>query len=134
VARLISPDDDGRLEAARTEHARVLAERDDLYDQLGRGGLSAEAGARAEPAILARLAAAAATLQTLETPPVLRGLLEPGADVAQRWDDSPVSTRREVLRALFVPDLMGEMRIVRSPVTGRAAPVGDRVEWKKAAG
>ena len=122
--------DDESLEAARLAVTKIKAERDDLGDRLGRNEVTAGLAARAEPAILARLAAAEATVTGLTTPPALRGLLGPGEDVTLNWDSAPVATRREVLRALFVPTRIGVMRIARCPTPGRSAPPEDRVVWQ----
>ena len=37
-------------------------------------------------------------LKELSTPGVLRGLIEPGPGVAQRWEAAPLSARREIAR------------------------------------
>jgi hypothetical protein len=124
-----APGVEGELAEARDEVARIRAELEDLADQVGRGDLSATLAARAEPGILARLAAAEADEAELATPPVLRGLVGPGEDVARRWAAAPMSARREVARILLAPSLLGELRVVRAPTTGRRAPIEERVAF-----
>lgn len=76
-----------------------------------------------------------ATLETrereLSTPGVLRGLIEPGADVAHRWADKPMSTRREIARLLLTPRLIanydydpppGEDATAHQPTNCASAP------------
>ncbi|HYS38479.1 MAG TPA: recombinase family protein [Pseudonocardiaceae bacterium] len=71
----------------------------------------------------------------LTTPSVLRGLIEPGADVAARWEAAPMSTKRMVARILLTPEWMGEVR-VRPSGRGRRrlpVPVGERVVFLRTA-
>ena len=60
---------------------------------------------------------------------MLRGILGPGDDVAHRWDLAPISARREVARLLLSPELLGELRVTRSPSPGHRTDVADRVVW-----
>jgi hypothetical protein len=132
VERLVAPDvGDEALEAVRTEIAGVRAELDDLADQVGRGTLSATLAARAEPRLLERLRAAEAREADLSTPSVLRGLVGPGDDVAHRWGLAPISARREVARLVLSPELLGELRVTRSPSPGHRTDVTDRVVWRR---
>ena len=130
VERLVAPEaSDERLAAVRAEIAAVRAELDDLADQVGRGALSATLAARAEPRLLERLRIATTREAELSTPSVLRGILGPGDDVAHRWDLAPVSARREVARLLLSPDVIGELRVARSPSPGHRTDIADRVVW-----
>jgi site-specific DNA recombinase len=133
VERLVAPEaGDERLAAVRLELAGVRAELDDLGDRLGRGELSATTAARAEPRLLERLRAAEAREAELSTPTVLRGILGPGDDIAHRWDLAPIAARREVARLLLAPELIGELRVTRSPSPGhRTADVAERVDWRR---
>jgi hypothetical protein len=91
VARLTADEaDDAELASVRDEIAAVRAELDDLADRLGRGEISATLAARAEPRMLDRLRAAEARAADLSTPSALRGLVEPGEDVAARWKAAPM--------------------------------------------
>jgi site-specific DNA recombinase len=125
-------DDDEALLAARDLVAEIRAERDDLADQVGSGQLSATLAARAEPGILARLAAAEAREEELSTPAPLRDLIKPGTNVVRQWKDAPMSARREVARFLFAPKVCGQLRLRRSPTPGHRCPVQDRVWWMTA--
>ncbi|MGH3851660.1 MAG: hypothetical protein ACRDRT_18540 [Pseudonocardiaceae bacterium] len=64
----------------------------------------------------------------LRTPSALRGLIEPGTDVAQRWEPAPMSTRREVARILLTPTLIGELRITPTGPR-RLVAAEDRIQW-----
>ncbi|MGH9212498.1 MAG: recombinase family protein [Acidimicrobiales bacterium] len=132
IAQLLDDSTDSDLEAARLEVAQIRAELDDLADQVGRGDLTPMLAARAEPQIRARLAAAEARETELSTPSALRGLIEPGEDVHQRWNAAPMSAKRRITRLLLVPHVLGELRVLRNPVPGRPAPIADRVAWKTA--
>jgi DNA invertase Pin-like site-specific DNA recombinase len=69
----------------------------------------------------------------LSAPEVLRDLIEPGADVAQRWEAAPIAARRRVARLLLVSGILGQVRITHSPVPGRWAPAVRRIRYVKAA-
>jgi site-specific DNA recombinase len=130
--RLTAGDDDGRLEAVRAEIAGVRAELDDLADKLGRGEISATLAARAEPQLLERLRRAEAREAELSTPDELRALVGPGDEVRHRWDLAPMSARRDVARLVLTPELLGELRVTRSPSPGHRVDVTDRVTWRRA--
>jgi len=71
----------------------------------------------------------------LTTPSILRGLIEPGPDVARRLADAEQSTRRTLARILFSPEFLGELLIIRSPQVGRFAdrvPIHERVVLRRA--
>lgn len=114
--RMVAPDSaDADLEAVSLQVAEIRVELDDLYDNVargpGNGGVTASMAARAEPGIVARLKAAEALEQQLSTPSILRGLIDPGADVAQRWKSAELSTRREIIRILLAPTMIGQLRV-----------------------
>lgn len=78
----------------------------------GRAGRASVAAlVRAEPVLLAEIKKWEARVKELSTPSVLRGLIEPGADVTQRWAMAPFSTRRELARILLTPDFLGQLRL-----------------------
>lgn len=120
---------DEALATVRLEVAELRAELDELADQLGRGKLSAMVVARAEPQILERLRTAERREKELATPSALRGLIEPGDDVAERWDAAPIPAKRRIARLLLTPDVLGELRIARSPTRGHKVPAIDRLVW-----
>lgn len=120
--------EDQELTAARTAVAEVQAELDALADDVGAGKLSLTLAARAEPKIIARLEAARTREAALSTPNQLRGLIAPGKDVARRWKLLPMESKRAVARIVLAPDLLGELRLLRTTVPGRTTvPVKDRV-------
>lgn len=131
VERLVAEDgNDDALAAARLEVAKIRKELEELGDEVGRGEVSALLAARAEPQILQRLKAAETHETALATPSSLRGLIEPGEDVAARWGAAPIAAKRRVARMLLVPELLGELRVTRNPTPGRKAPTADRVNWR----
>jgi len=120
--------DDEELARARDAVAAVAAELRDLAAQVGAGRLSPTFAAAAEPGMRARLTAAQRREAELASPPALVGLMPPGADVAQRWQDAEMSTRRAVARLLFADTgPLGSLRVMRSPHPQRTVPVAERV-------
>lgn len=120
--------DDRELSAVRDRLALARARHDELADAVAAGTLSVVLAARSEPVMLAEIAALEEQEKKLVTPNVLRGLIEPGADVARRWAAAPMSTRREIARLLLTPGLIGELRI--TPTGGRrGVPAEDRIQW-----
>lgn len=131
IERLIAEDgNDEALAQVRVEMAEIQAELDDLADRVGRGELSATLASRAEPQLLERLRNAQRREEELATPSALRGLIEPGDDVAARWEEAPVSAKRRIARMLFVPEVLGELRVTRSPSPGHRVPAPDRVVFR----
>ncbi len=123
--------DDRELAEVRDQLATLRARHDDLADAVAAGTISVATLARAEPTILADIARLEAREKTLATPSALRGLIEPGQDVARRWKAAPMSARREIARLLLTPDLIGELRVTRSPVPGHRVPAENRVQWRR---
>lgn len=132
-AGLIAPnsDQDAALAAAREQVAVLRAELDELAELVGRGEVSARLAARAEPGIVDRLRAAEARERELSTPHELAGIIAPGDDIASRWSAIPIAARRRVVSLLVSPDVLGSLRVRRSPAPGRRVPVSDRVVWKR---
>ncbi len=94
--------DDRELSAIRDQLALARARHEQLADTVAAGTLSVVLAARSEPVMLAEIATLEAREKELTTPNVLRGLIEPGADVARRWDTAPMSTRRDIARLLLI--------------------------------
>jgi hypothetical protein len=123
------------LSVVREELATARHELAVLRAEVGAGRLSVASLVAAEPGILARIAALEAEETRLATPSVLRGLITPGADVAERWQAAPISARREIARILLTPDVLGELRVDRRPPrSGRHVPAADRVRWHRGPG
>jgi site-specific DNA recombinase len=111
ILRAGEQDDDRELLAIRDQLATVRARHDELAEAVAAGTLSVVLAARSEPAILAEIERLEKREIQLSTPSALRGLIEPGADVARRWATAPMSTRRDIARLLLTPQLIGELRI-----------------------
>ncbi len=124
-------DDDAELAAIRDNLAGLRAQHDELAVNVASGALSPMFAVKAEPLILEGIAQAEKREQELLTPSVLTSLITPGADVAQRWRDAAVSTKREVARLLFSPNVLGELRVLRSPSRGHRCPIEQRLQWWK---
>jgi len=69
--------------------------------------------------------------RALTAPDALRGLIEPGPDVARRWAAAPVSARRQVARLLCSPEVLGELRVMPAPSSGHRGNAADRVVWAR---
>jgi DNA invertase Pin-like site-specific DNA recombinase len=109
VARLSRPDiypaltaaDDTAVVAARGEAEALRARMEEFIDSAAKGELSAVALARVEARLLPQIADAEKRATLAATPPVLRQLLEPRADVAERWAGLPIAARKDVVRVLI---------------------------------
>ncbi|MDQ2880766.1 MAG: hypothetical protein M3Y48_05750 [Actinomycetota bacterium] len=121
--------DDRELSAIRDQLATVRARHDELAQAVAAGTLSVTLATRSEPAILAEIQRLEKRDKELATPSALRGLIEPGADVARRWAAAPMSTRREIARLLLTPKLLGELRITPTSIRGRRVPAEERIQW-----
>jgi site-specific DNA recombinase len=122
--------DDRELSAIRDQLATVRARHDELAGAVAAGTLSVTLAARSEPTILAEIQRLEKREKDLATPSALRGLIEPGADVARRWASAPMSTRRDIARLLLTPQLLGELRITPSSTRGpRPVPAEERIQW-----
>lgn len=121
-------DDDRELSAIRDQLATVRARHDELAEAVAAGTLSVVLAARSEPVILAEIERLEKREKELITPSALRGLIEPGDDVARRWATAPMSTRRDIARLLLTPTLIGELRITPAG-PGRRVPAEERIQW-----
>lgn len=115
------------LSRVRDELATVRAEALALADSVGRGELSVSLAARAEPRLLSRVAELEQRERELVSPGRLAQLLPPGPDVRARWERLEIPARREVLRILLVPGLIGELRLIPNPAKNRKLPAHERV-------
>lgn len=122
-------DDDRELSTLRDQLATVRARHDELAEAVAAGTLSVALAARSEPAILTEIQRLEKREKQLATPSALRGLIEPGADVARRWATAPMSTRRDIARLLLTSQLIGELRITPSPIRGHRVPAEERILW-----
>jgi DNA invertase Pin-like site-specific DNA recombinase len=122
-------DDPVALAKAEAELATVQQDIEDLADRAAAGGPAARKLLdRNLPKLEARLAEAQARRDELIAPPRLRGLIEPGKKVRRHWSTAPLEVRREIARLVFVPEWLGELRVVKGPLRD---PVEDRVLWRR---
>ncbi|MGH3853432.1 MAG: recombinase family protein [Pseudonocardiaceae bacterium] len=121
---------DRELSHVRDQLALLRARHEQLADAVAAGTVSVATLIRAEPTLLAEITTLEKREHELSTPSALRGLIEPGTDVARRWQTAPMSTRREIARLLLTPGLIGELRLQPSPRRGRhRTPAQDRTQW-----
>ena len=122
---------DEELTRVRDDLGTARAELDDLRAQVAARKLSVASLVAVEPGLLALIGELEGRENELITPSALRGLIEPGTDVAQRWEQMPVSARRRVMRMLLSAEWLGELRIQPRPVDRRHihVPVAERVRW-----
>jgi DNA invertase Pin-like site-specific DNA recombinase len=119
------------LRAARTERDRIQAHYNDMKAETKAFRMSPAAFAEMEPDVLAALEEAKATVRRLERPTRLKGLIEPGPDVAERWP-TDIVIQRKIAAALLQRDAVGELRILRSPRRGKVrAPIDERVVFDR---
>lgn len=73
-----------------------------------------------------------AKLSKLTTPAPLAELLpaEPITDAVAWWTQMGVEKQRAIAALLLTPNLLGEVRIMPSPVPRNAAPVSERIAWR----
>ena len=121
---------EGELADVRGKLAAVRAELAELRDAVGAGRHSVGSLIAAEPGLLTRVTGLEQRETELTTPHELAGLMAPGADVAVRWAAAPMSARREVVRLLCVPQVLGELRVQRQP-PGQRGDQLDRVLWER---
>jgi site-specific DNA recombinase len=131
VLRDTGSDHDAELVAVRDRLADLREQHDQLAAAVASGRLSTMLAAKSEPLILAEIDQAEKREAELITPSVLTELIKPGADVAKRWKQAKVSTKREVARLLFSADMLGELRVLRSPSRGHRCPIEQRLQWWK---
>jgi hypothetical protein len=111
-------DSDAEHAQIRDQLAVLRTRRDQLADAVAAGTVSVATLVRAEPTLLAEITKLEARQKELSIPSALRGLIEPGADVARRWETAPISTRREIARLLLTPDLISQLLLQPSPRRG----------------
>jgi DNA invertase Pin-like site-specific DNA recombinase len=127
-----SDDENDDLAAVRDDIADIKRQLSDLASAYARREITVGFVARSEPPLLAELAKVEQREQELLTPSVLRGIIAPGADIAEQWTTMPISARRELLRLLLRPDILGTVTVSRRPNGGRRErtyPVRDRVTF-----
>jgi DNA invertase Pin-like site-specific DNA recombinase len=103
--------DDGQLAAVKTELAEKRQQRDEIAVALGDGVLSVAVASKALTAIEDRIKVLEARERELTTPTALADLIPAGADVASGWALGTLEARREIVRILFSPDMLGVLMV-----------------------
>jgi DNA invertase Pin-like site-specific DNA recombinase len=126
--------DHERASELRLAEAKLAEQRAVLNDYnaaADRGELS-RIEARAAAGVETRVNELASEVDRLSAPSVLApGPIQPGPDVAERWDAATVAARRQVLSALLRTEILG-VPVVRRIGPGRRRepiPLRDRVEF-----
>ncbi|MDF3290734.1 recombinase family protein [Streptomyces silvisoli] len=114
------------IEEARANLAEVEAAKPETLAEAKMFAKSAETLAE-------RISGLEAEARALTTPAALLDIMQPGADVWQRWQAAPISSRREVARLLLSPRYLGEVRVRRSPVKGHQVSATDRITFRREA-
>ena len=111
---------------ARGEVGKLRADLDDWRLSAARGATSPESLAVIEAELTVKIREANVRADRASIPPALRDLLEPGADVRQRWADATLAAKRDVIRTLM------EVR-VRPSGQNSFMPTHERVDvtWKE---
>lgn len=123
---------DAELETARAELVEAREHHRGLMASAKARRISLTAFEELEPEAARDVAVLRARVRGLETPPVLRGLIEPGEDVAVRWADiTDITVRRKIAERVLIPTRAGQLRIKPSPVRGHRVPIGNRVRVLK---
>ncbi|MEV5414434.1 recombinase family protein [Thermopolyspora sp. NPDC052614] len=123
--------DPAAVAEVRAELARHRAELAKAENQTPTTVDEARMFARLVEELRGKVADAERKQRELTTPSELNHLMEPGADVAKRWKAAPVSARRKAAAILLTPELIGELRITRSPVKNHRVPVTQRMIWRR---
>lgn len=140
ILNVLSDDDLGGLMAERgadtlselrTVRAEIAALGQRLEALADNVEIPEELLARRATALKAALVTARERERELATPDALRGLIQPGAGVAERWESLSMETKRQVARILLSPAVLGYLTVTREPFRG-ALPL-DRVKLRKVA-
>jgi site-specific DNA recombinase len=119
------------LAAKRVRHQELDAKITDALAEPDGDVTAADLG-KARAKVATRIAELEQRERDLATPSALSGLVGPGMDFRARWDASPMSAKREVVRLLLTPEYIGELRLMQTEIRGsHATPVEDRVMWRR---
>ena len=124
--------DDAEVQQIRAELQKKRADRDEVEEATPGTLTEARILARTIEALDEEIARLEDRERGLTLPPALAGLL--GVEsVVSWWTDAPISARREVVRIVLSPELLGEVRILPVPRRGfDPVPAIDRIEWRRA--
>lgn len=122
---------DPEVQKARGELAQAQADLDATKAAEAESLAEERRLARREERLEEQVQALQERLRQLTLPSAVLRMVRPGADVWNSWQQASVSARRQVVRALFVPDHLGKIVIQPSPTRGRHQPIGPRVEFQR---
>jgi hypothetical protein len=125
--------DTGELAKIKGEIAVLSQRRENLALALAEGMDPVQA-AKADKILAAKLADLAGMERTVATPAALSGLVGPSnrsEDIRVRWEEAPLSARREIVR--IVMQQKGIIHVIRHPGHTNMVPAGTRVEWRQQA-
>jgi hypothetical protein len=123
------PDDSGELAQVRGELTAARAELADWRRLARERKVTAESFAEIEPGLVTVISGLEQRDTELSTPAPLL-VIPPGKDAARRWGAAEMPARRQVARLLLSPDVLGELRVTRTPTPGcKPADAADRVVW-----
>jgi Zn-finger nucleic acid-binding protein len=114
------------LAAVRDKVVEVRSELADLPRRLWQENCRSRSPRRLCRVSFARKSTPEDRERTLTAPSVLRRLIQPGKDAADRWAVATPEVRRATARAVFSPELLVELRVKRSPAPRSRLPVTDR--------
>lgn len=102
-AQLPDGADESAVEPLRGQLVGLRAQLDGYVDDAADGTIDRAFAAKVVAKLTAKIEDTQREIEAAITPPAPAGLLsgDSGENVAQRWDQAPVSARREVLRLLF---------------------------------
>lgn len=125
------PDRSERLAELDGEIAETRAKLSEAEDAEPADLHEARMCARVVKTLTERLTELEGRRRELATPPVLAALVEPGADVAARWNAAPISAQRKAAEMLLSPRYLGEVRITKSPVPNQRVDAVQRIKWRR---
>lgn len=114
----VSARDDRAMAEARTDLEKAMAERAELEALVSKGGIRPALAAQMDDALQARIDAAKRQLDAVSLPPVLRGVVGPGA--RDLWAAMHISQRRLIVLATL------EIK-VRGAGAGNVVPAEERL-------
>jgi site-specific DNA recombinase len=125
--------EEGELEDVQDKLKEQRAELAQMRVAAAEERLTFETVSVMEPNYIRRIKELEAREALLRTPPLLRGLIEPGPGVAARWEDTPLAAQREIMRVVLTPEFLGRPYVMQIPMKDRKTPVAaiDRVRWER---
>jgi len=99
--RQAGQESDAAIVAARTEIDRLAVKLDEARAALAADRMDLEDFVDLKARLKPLVKAAREKMSGAAIPPAVRGLVDPGVDVAQRWEQMPLAARRDVIRVLM---------------------------------